>query len=327
MSAAEKLNFLLNLQDECGGAIPFDRWMHEALYHPAFGYYTANIRTVGKRGDFSTWATLHDSLGRGIASWARKNRPRSGKWNLIEIGAGNGDLAKSVLHHLGWWRRPAMHIVEVSPILLSQQQQKLRKAQWHDSLASALDACKGNALIYSNELADAFPCRIFQKLDLWRELSLRIENGKVQELWTDSTLPQSTAFSHDWPANQRVEVQESLRSWLQNWAPHWRKGAMLTIDYGDKCPQIYHRRPRGTLRSYAHHQRLEGSDIYAGFGQRDLTVDVNFSDLEKWAAAIGITATSYRTLGNFLTTSNVSAPADFLHGAGEAFQVLEQRPS
>ena len=34
MSAtAEKLQFLLDLQENLGGCIPFDRWMQEALYH------------------------------------------------------------------------------------------------------------------------------------------------------------------------------------------------------------------------------------------------------------------------------------------------------
>jgi hypothetical protein len=35
-----------------------------------------------------------------------------------------------------------------------------------------------------------------------------------------------------------------------NWTPHWNSGAMLTIDYGDDFPQLYHRRPHGTLRAY-----------------------------------------------------------------------------
>jgi hypothetical protein len=32
--------------------------------------------------------------------------------------------------------------------------------------------------------------------------------------------------------------------------------------------------------AYAHHQRLEGREVYAGFGLRDITADVNFSDLQ-----------------------------------------------
>jgi SAM-dependent MidA family methyltransferase len=45
---------LAKLQDECGGSIPFDRFMEAALYHPDLGYYAKRIRTVGARGDFTT---------------------------------------------------------------------------------------------------------------------------------------------------------------------------------------------------------------------------------------------------------------------------------
>ena len=94
-------------------------------------------------------------------------------------------------------------------------------------------------------------------------------------------LPTSTVFPQPWPVGQRVEVHESFRVWLRAWLPGWNSGVMLTIDYGDTCPALYRRRPRGTLRAYAHHQRLEGREIYGAFGLRDLTADVNFSDLQQ----------------------------------------------
>jgi SAM-dependent MidA family methyltransferase len=58
---------LLALQEESGGPLPFERFMREALYHPEFGYYTARIRDVGARGDFSTFATLGNSLAQFLA--------------------------------------------------------------------------------------------------------------------------------------------------------------------------------------------------------------------------------------------------------------------
>jgi SAM-dependent MidA family methyltransferase len=316
--SAGKLSFLLGLQEELGGAIPFERWMAEALYHPGFGYYSANIRGIGRRGDFTTWPVLHRSLAEGIARWALEHKP-SGRWNLIEIGAGTGELAEAVLKAIGWWNRPGYHIVDVSAPLRAAQQQRLgRKAVWHDTVADALAACGGEAVIFSNELVDAFPCRIFQnQAGNWRELALRIEGGRVQEVWREGALPDSTVFAHDWPDGQRVEVQESFRAWQQQWLPQWKKGAMLTIDYGDRCPALYHRRPQGTLRSYAHHQRLEGREAYAGFGLRDLTVDVNFSDLEKWSAG----APEFSTLAEFLAGQGVKTGAA-LAESGEAFKVL-----
>ena len=159
------------------------------------------------------------------------------------------------------------------------------RANWHASVPEALASCGGTALILSNELVDAFPCRVFEKRpDGWRELALRIDGGRITEEWIVRPLPDSTAFLHPWPDGQRVEVQESFQLWRRGWLPALVAGSMLTIDYGDTCPALYFRRPGGTLRAYAHHQRLEGRDVYGGFGLRDLTADVNFSDLQTESA-------------------------------------------
>ena len=106
-------------------------------------------------------------------------------------------------------------------------------------------ACGGTALILSNELVDAFPCRVFEKRpDGWRELALRLDDGRIMEEWVVRPLPDSTVFLHPWPDGQRVEVQESFQVWLRGWLPALAAGSMLTIDYGDTCPALYFRRPR-----------------------------------------------------------------------------------
>ena len=61
LESRDILGFLYEVQKEGDGAIPFERFMQEALYHPDLGYYSANIRGIGKKGDFSTSATLDDS--------------------------------------------------------------------------------------------------------------------------------------------------------------------------------------------------------------------------------------------------------------------------
>lgn len=320
MSAGhEKLRFLLELQSSTGGAIPFERWMAEALYHPDYGYYTANIRDIGRRGDFTTWPLLHKNLARAIAGWALKVRPQGG-WHLIEAGAGTGELAREVLRALGWWKRVRYHIVEISPVLRRKQQAVLgRRVEWHADMGQALEACEGKAVIFSNELVDAFPCRLFQKQSgAWRELSLQIEGGKIIERWQDAVLPDSTIFSEAWPEGQRVEVQSSFRDWMEGWLPAWKAGAMLTIDYGDLAPQLYARRISGSLRAYAHHHRFVGSEVYGAFGLRDLTCDVNFSDLMAW-----MPGADYMTLGAFMEAQGQEEAPDFAE-ASEAFKVLIQ---
>jgi len=48
------------------GAIPFEAWMEAALHHPRYGYYARQVRDVGRRGDFSTAATLHPALSDSV---------------------------------------------------------------------------------------------------------------------------------------------------------------------------------------------------------------------------------------------------------------------
>lgn len=322
-----KLAFLLSLQESLGGRIPFERWMEEALYHPEFGYYTASIRDMGRRGDFTTWPVLDRGLGRAIAAWARSGRPR-GRWHLIEMGAGSGALAAEVLRALGWWGKPRYHIVEISPVLRALQQKGLRGRGviWHETPEDALAAAGGEALIFSNELVDAFPCRIFRRqAEGWSELALQIVNGAVAEVWFDADRPASTVFDADWPEGQRVEVVASYRQWLGRWVPAWRSGELLTIDYGGTAAEIYHRRPGGTLRAYAHHQRLEGPSAYAGFGKRDLTADVNFQDLRGWGELDGLACQGISSLGEFVRAAGGEVPPALAGEAEDAFQVLRQK--
>ena len=79
---------------------------------------------------------------------------------------------------------------------------------------------------------------------------------------------------------QRCEVHWSFLSWLKNWEPQWHSGAMLTIDYGDLFPNLYEKRPQGTVRGYFQGVRVQSTEIYDRFGHQDLTADVNFSDLQ-----------------------------------------------
>jgi SAM-dependent MidA family methyltransferase len=333
------------MQDECGGMIPFERFMQAALHHPVFGYYSSQIRNVGLGGDFSTSATLDPLLGEAIANWIIKRAKENG-WKripVIEVGAGSGLLARSVMRHLDWrtrWRVDYM-ICETSPILRSKQQKSLcwRGVRWIDSLQEGLGRSDGRALIFSNELVDAFPCRVFQKSEAgWRELGVILhQDGSL----TETTSPHIMSIAPDpWfadfaelPHGQRVERYDSYRDWLGTWSGFWREGFLLTIDYGDVTQNLYSGRPLGSLRGYWKHQRVTGSQIYARFGKQDLTADVNFSDLIAWGRSLGWKEESFTTQRKFLTrwispkkllgsSSRFLIPGD----AGDAFNVLEQCP-
>ena len=313
--------------------------MQRALYDPRRGYYTARIRTVGARGDFSTTATLTPRLGTAIAAWLRQQSRDTGVRTVIEIGGGDGSLMQSVLRALGWWRRLRLRVymVESSPVLTSQQRLKAGRgvSGWFATLPEALAACGGEALIYSNELLDAFPVDQVQwDGTQWQEVCLQHDGTAVREEMQPLALPpqETQAYSVlSWrPARaQRAELHTTLRAWLAQWLPGWRRGAMLAVDYGGELADVYHRRPRGTLRAYLMQQRIEGPDVYANPGHQDITCDVNFTDVRAWLREHGTTELSCEPQAAFLqrlaplaSRSPADAFAAAEEGAGGAFQCL-----
>jgi SAM-dependent MidA family methyltransferase len=311
--------------------IPFEQFMANALHNPVHGYYTRRIKAVGPGGDFTTAPMLSQAPAQAIAAWAAKALRETRCRDLIEIGPGEGTLAASVCKHLPWnlrWRT-RLHLIETSTPLAERQKKLLgKRATWHSSTQAALRSCHGNAVIYSNELVDAFPVRRYQKTAAgWQELAVRFDEHKQphESLLPPAPLPDSSGFLDSHPLGQRIEVHDSYRRYLTDWLPHWKSGRMLTIDYGAPAAEIYHRRPHGTLRGYLFQQRIEGPAIYQNIGRQDLTADVNFTDLQTWSQP-WISEQSLTRLNEFLSefqAQQLSAP----HGAGMAFLVLDQKRS
>lgn len=334
--------------DEAGGFLPLETFMSQALYDPNHGYYTSHIKGVGPGGDFSTSATLSKLLGRAIAQWAlnflnRGRRTSRFRWNMIEVGGGSGTLAASVLENVPLLKRLGcrFHLIEISPQLQKIQKLKLARhsVTWFTELPAALDDCNAQACIYSNELLDAFPCMQFVFHEgQWQVIGLsRNAEGNT----TESCRPpetederQALAFldisSEIEQAGRRLEIQWSIRSWLQEWSAHIEKGVFLIIDYGEEASVLQKRYPQGSLRAYFQHQALEGEECYRRVGKQDLTVDVNFTHLRQWMEELGWTMTSYREQRDFLTEHvrrnwSASLPEERMlmneFGAGSAFKV------
>lgn len=309
--------------------ISFEQFMNRALHDPRHGYYARRIQAVGRGGDFTTAPMLTDSPARAIARWAAAALRETGCRHLIEIGPGEGTLAAAVLRHLPWrvrWKTK-LHLVETSIPLMARQRKLLGvRANWHGSPQEALDACGGHAVIWSNELVDAFPVRLFQRSSQgWQEVAVNSESLR-ESLLPPAPLPESSAFLDSHPEGQRIEVHQSYHQYLAEWMPSWKSGRMLTIDYGAEARDLYQRRPRGTLRAYLFHQRLEGGAIYQNSGRQDITADVNFTDLQAWSRP-WVSGSGLTTLRDFLVAQGEAPPPELAEtgGAGDAFLVLDQK--
>ncbi len=333
-------------------------------------------------GDFTTAPQFHGALAQALAQWAGKHAAevtRHGRWHLIEVGSGTGKLALEICRHLTWRQRRGLHyhLVETSPRLTAQQQQTLASFRsagswparlrarfgpaiawhWHTDVAEALgsaagdspSAANGAALIFSNELVDAFAAVILRATgDRWQEVCLEPHGETLREVTADcrteviDRVRQYAPSVWDSPlrsqSGQQVEVHLAYAAWLEGWASLLTRGRLLTIDYGDTLPGLYHRRPRGTLRGYFYQQRIEGPECFERFGGQDLTCDVNFSDLEHWGEQHGLRTIALQSQAEFIAAHVPSAPrrarrdprlAYLLdpHGMGGAVQVLEQGPA
>lgn len=317
--------------------ITFEAFMRDALYNPQHGYYARNIRGVGGgRADFTTVPMrFGDVLARAVANWVMETMRKTGCRDLVEMGPGEGCLMRDVLRHLPWhlrWRS-RVHFVETSATLECRQRELMGSlAMWHRTPQDALRACDGRAVLFSNELVDAFPVRVFQKFsDGWCELTLETTaNGRVVgEHWVDvGELPDSSIFGVSHAEGQRVEVHHSYACWLAEWMPLLKSGGVLTVDYGGLAENLYHRRPLGTLRGYLLHQRVTGVEVYQNIGMQDITADVNFTDLSRWASR-WCESSQPQSLACFLRQrSGEVIPSDLADedGAGGAFHVLIEHP-
>ncbi len=323
-----------------GGRVSFERFMELALYHPVHGYYAAQIPSIGRNGDFSTSMTISDSLTRSIAAWIKTEAKRLSMRvaHVIELGGGTGGLAAGVIRSFKPWEPVRYQIVEISKTLRQLQEKELRgkPVRWAESIEAALANASGTAILISNEFVDAFPCRRFQLgRNGWNEIYLRFRD----ELWTEemaktSALPMSSVFDLAFAEGQRVETFQSYREWLTRLERHFRKGSILTIDYGDAAEEVYRRRPAGTMRAFFRHQRIDGMGIYQRPGRQDLTADINFTDLKMWGDAIGLETIELISQAEFIRKwSKPKSGTEKLEdrfvadhsGMGTAFKVLHQR--
>lgn len=236
-------------------------------------------------------------------------------------------MARSLLGSMKWSERRKIryHIVDISKPLVARQKRRLRRfrVHWHATIQEALAASDQQALVFSNELVDAFPAEWLRWGGRqWQTVMVRYrKNQGVSEEFQPS--PIQPDFAAPEPG-QRIEMHLSYLEWLKSWLPMWQKGSLLTIDYGGRSlAEIYYRKPAGTVRGFYRHQRIEGAGVYSRFGQQDLTCDVNFSDLVEWGKRDGLATVFLENQKDFIDRYDGTSPRD--QAAAEAFLCLLQR--
>ena len=80
-----------------GGWLAFDDYLRIVLYAPGLGYYSAGSAEAWRGGDFVTAPELSGLFGRCVARQCAEVLQLTGGGDVLELGAGTGALAASVL--------------------------------------------------------------------------------------------------------------------------------------------------------------------------------------------------------------------------------------
>lgn len=289
--------------------LPFRLFMENCLYHPQWGYYTHQAGQFGRQGDFITAPELTPVFGHTLAKSLANILAQIPEGGLVEVGAGTGALAMSILTKLAELKQlPSYyHIIEISPALRRLQQENLKKLGAHIfSRVRWLDELPKNVrgVIFCNELLDALPITLYY----WRKQQL-VELGVIWEdnqfQWAEipvTAIPEYVeAITHTLADDYWLEYHDQALSWLEKANDALKQGVILCFDYGfDQKQYYYPERNRGTLMSFCKH--LAGVDPLINPGLQDLTCHVNFSLLQQQALNLGLDIKGYTTQAHFLMT-------------------------
>lgn len=338
--------------------------MSAALYDEREGYYCRPDRIrQGRAGDYRTAPEISPLFGGAFAHYLMKSHFDLGapkQWTIVDVGGGRGDFARDVLSSLKQ-NFPDIFAATryvIDDVSIDAQSQTLTKiAEFKDrvefrSLNEITDALPA-AIIFSNELLDAFPVhRVIGRLGTLRELYVGV-NDRGEFIWAPGDLEARVAeycarIQLQLAEGQIYEINLDAEQFVSRAASLIKQGLLITVDYGAPRNQLLDdpNRFSGTLRAFRRH-RL-GEDVFAHPGEQDLTTTVDWTQVIEAGERNGLETLRFQSLNEFLMTegaldelmsagNRLADNAELLNyhararelimpnGMAAAFQVLVQR--
>jgi SAM-dependent MidA family methyltransferase len=262
------------------GPIGFDEYMELALYG-AGGYY--EHPPIGPEGDFVTSPHVHpvfgELLARGLRElWTRLGEPAP--FSLVELGAGDGTLARQLLRHL-----------EDLPL-------RYTAVERSPGARDSLHAIEG-VVVHENIPADPSVVLGHELLD---NLPFKLVRGTVElrvaidgDLLTLVRVPLEPGLRPEPDAEMGEDevLPTGALALVRELGTRLRHGYAIFIDYGTEHGA------GGPVHGYRGHRVVE--DVLAQPGTTDITAGIDFGILAREAAASGLTpfpvSTQFDALG------------------------------
>jgi SAM-dependent MidA family methyltransferase len=269
-------------------------FMELALYDPLLGYYSTRRQRSGAAGDFFKSVDVGPLFGEMLAVqiadiWDELASPSSTGFDLVEVGAGNGRLARDILaatarEFPACYESLRLTLVERSAEARRDAGDTLREHADHvvaiqEDLPESI-----NGVVLANELLDSFPVHLLTMTSYGlREVYVTSCGDGLTEIagpLSDDRLGaalEGHAIADGW----RGEVSLEIPQWIHRVADAIGRGVLICFDYASSG------RGRSTLVSYVSHTAGAARWIESP-GQQDISTHVDLLGLRGIASQAGL---------------------------------------
>ena len=260
--------------------LPLDQFIELALYDKVNGYYMKK-NPFGKEGDFITAPNITRLFSEIIAIWVVtfwKSIGSPKKFNLLEFGAGNGEMMKVIIETLKNFPECFVYcnfqIHEKSELLRKKQQLNLKseKITWIKDIKISNSF---PTIFLANEFFDALPIKqFFKKKEGWFERFVDLKDKKKAKFKDQPIDIKSIENVINFEISKDQEIIEYSPvsfEYLKHICNSIKKndGGILIIDYGYLNFKMHE-----TLQAIKNHKH---SNILEDIGDSDITYNINFN--------------------------------------------------
>ena len=295
--------------------IPLDKFVNYCLYDKKNGYYM-NKNPFGVDGDFTTAPNISRLFSEMIAIWTISFWESLGspkKFNLIELGAGNGEMMKVIVE--SFKRFPSfvngcnIIIHEKSPLLIKKQKNniKFKNIKW---IANLKEINKLPNIFLANEFFDAIPVKQFLKNEnVWFEKFVHMSSSKKVSFINQKTDIKIIEKKVNFKISEKqnfIEYSPQGLKYLINIFKLIKKnnGGLLIIDYG-----YFAEKMKDTLQAI---YKKKYSKILENIGKSDITYNINFHFFKKIAKNFQGLDVNFTSQKEFLTKLGIQQRAEII---------------
>ena len=296
-------------------SLPLDKFIEFALYDKDTGYYMKK-NPFGVEGDFITAPNITRLFSEIIAIWVItfwKSVGSPNKFNLLELGAGNGEMMKVIISTLKnfpeCFNNCKFQIHEKSTFLKEKQKKNLKSESviWLDELKKINSY---PTIFLANEFFDALPIKqFFKKKDVWVErfVDMReIDKAKFEERFIDIEKIEKKLKFKISKDQEVIEYSPSSFEYLKDICDIIKKkdGGILIIDYGYLNSKMHE-----TLQAINKHKY---SNVLEDIGESDITYNINFNIFEKYTSQFDGLNSVFSNQKKFLTSMGIIQRAEIV---------------